>query len=389
MKTRKLNRWSEDGGRESADSRTSGPVSSVSAFQLADFPRAGFSLLELIGVLAVLAILASLLVPVFVRRIDQAARVRDAAELSGMATALRSYILRTGQIPDQPNLVSALANEMAVSATQILTNSRNFRRAFLVDPNLWIASGLPYVQSSITNGTGTTDANGVAIAGLNLRVLVLSSLAVPLPATIDFSNAWSTPDGSIPSTWTWSGRPDDLKIQRVDFTPLFKRVILNPVDTFHFGSLAIESGGQESFTNPVTQVLSNSWYLLGTALRLYDTNNPPGMQMKAVVQSDTSYVFENGAWRGQLAGWGTNGPIPVSPSPAANLFTMFSANLSAAPLNPNAFGTNGNSTLAILGDFYTFMTNYNSWAQGGFVGLPMRLTQATNTLLNVTQDMSR
>ena len=106
--------------------------------------RTGFTLIEMIGVLAVLAILASLAVPPFVRRIDQAARVRDAAELNGMAVALRSYTLRTGQIPNQGAIVSALASEMAVSATQIATSSRNVPRAFMVDPNLWIASGLPY-----------------------------------------------------------------------------------------------------------------------------------------------------------------------------------------------------------------------------------------------------
>src|ERR1017187_2416928 len=72
--------------------------------------RRGFTLIELIGVLAVMAILAACLAPVVVRRLDQAARTRDAAELSGMVGSLRSVILRTGQIPGTSTLASVLAN---------------------------------------------------------------------------------------------------------------------------------------------------------------------------------------------------------------------------------------------------------------------------------------
>jgi type II secretory pathway pseudopilin PulG len=355
----------------------------------------------MIGVLAVLAIVASLLVPAFVRKIDQAVRVRDAAELNGMATALQSVIQRTGQIPDASGLVAALANEMAVSPTQVATNSRNVPRAFLVDPALWIGSAtgkLPYNEVLYPYGTGT-NAGGIEAPGVNLRIMIISSISQFLPGTIDFNDAWSTPDGAIPSTWssTW-GRADDLKIQRLDFTRYFKRVILNPIDTNNFGSFAIESNQYISSTNEVTQALLNSWYLQGTALRLFDTNYVYGnrqMEMKSVIQNDTSFVFENSQWRGQLSGWAPNGPTPDSSLPslstAAELFTMFATNLSVAPLNPNADGQYGYSTLAILGDFYTFMDYYNNWAAGGFKnGPPEKAVQQVQTAIqNITLDMSQ
>lgn len=111
--------------------------------------------------------------------------------------------------------------------------------------------------------------------------------------------------------------------------------------------------------------------------------------MKAVIQGDTSYVFENLAWRGQLSGWGTNGPIPFS-SAAADLFSMLAANLSVAPPNPKD-GTSGDSTLAILGDFYAFMYDYNAWAAANFPNGPIlqALKNAQSTITDITQNMAK
>jgi len=335
-----------------------------------------FTLIEMIGALAVVTILASLMVPAVVRRIDQAARVRDAAELNGMASALQSLVQRTGRIPGGSTLVSDIANEMARSPGQIATNSRNVARAFLIDPNLWIGSAngkLPYDQSQSVFGTGTNDASGRAIPGQNLRVMILSSISAPLPGSIDFNNAWSTPDGAIPSTWTYAGRSDDLKIQRVDFTPRFARLILNPIDVNCFGGFAIENNQAATATSAVTNVVANAWYLRGTTVRLCDTNFI--LQRKTVLQDDASYVFENVSWHDQLSGWGTNGPRPwvVASATPADLFTMLATNVCFATPGPGANRNRGDSTWAIVFDFYAFMNDYNSWAQSGFAQQPAAL----------------
>jgi prepilin-type N-terminal cleavage/methylation domain-containing protein len=348
----------------------------------------GFSLIEMIGVLAVIGILAALLVPAVIREMDQAARTRDAAELNGMATALQSYIQRTGYIPGTngtSNLVSVLATEMAVSSNQIALGSRNVARAFLINPNLWIANGqLPYTQSQATNGTGTYITNNgvsVAVPGTNLQLMIISSLDVALPAIINFADAWTTPSGTVPLTWTgWTGNSNDLQIQRVDFTHLFHRVILNPIDTNMYGSFALVSGTNVSATNYyVTTVLSNSWYLQGTAVRLCDTNNATHtnfMETMAVIQSDTSYVYENGTWHGQLSGYGANEPAAAgssssSAAASANAFTsmanILGTNVNANNPNYNPNYTGGDATItALLDSFYRFMLDYNLWVTENF-----------------------
>jgi len=348
-----------------------------------------FSLIEFIAVLTVIAILAAVLAPVLIRRIDQAARTRDAAELSGMADSLQKVILRTGQIPSTNTLVSALANELAVTSNKVALGVRGVPRLFLSDPNLWIGSGnnlLPFTQSSFPLGTGT-NIGGVDVPGRNLRLMIISSLVLPLTNNIVFDTVWATPDGAVPSGWTWAGRTDDLRIQRVDLAPLFNRVILNPIDTNKYGSFAIESGPSVSTTNSVTNILANSWYLKSTAIRLFNTNNNPAtytLETKPVVQGDFSYVFEGLAWRGLFSGRAT--PPSSSDSTAySESFTQFMAlatPFTNSPSGPSA--PSGATTLEVLRCFFSIMVGYNFWYQENFA----MGSRTANTFLNQNETIT-
>jgi type II secretory pathway pseudopilin PulG len=254
----------------------------------------GFTLLEMIGVLAVIALISALMAPVVVQSLDQAVRTRDTSELSSMASALQSAIRRHGQIPDEAGMPAFIAAEMGVSANQVSLNPRNNPRLLVVDPALAIAGGgLPYTQG-VYGATNTFPRT-------NLRLLIFSSLNLALPSrgTFDFNTAWSTPDKTKPADWTtWQGAGEDLIIQRVDFTPAFHRVILN-----HIAAVApnprfsIESGGVASSIRQVRNIL-DSWYIESTVLCLYDTNSV--LRMKGVIQADTSFVFQDSSWSGSL-----------------------------------------------------------------------------------------
>jgi hypothetical protein len=94
-------------------------------------------------------------------------------------------------------------------------------------------------------------------------------------------------------------------------------------------------------------------------------------------------------WANQLSGKGTNGPLP-SPFAAADLFTIWSANLSLAANNPNFIHTNAESPLAILADFYKLMNDYNSWAPSFSPASSAHsaVHYDANIITNITQDMS-
>ena len=215
---------------------------------------------------------------------------------------------------------------------------------------------LPYTQ---TNGL----INGVSLSNTNnLRLMIVSSMSANPPVssrgldTATFNYYWNTnlPPGS------------DLLIQRVNLLPLFHRLIFNAEDTNNFGSFVVQSGTASSTNYVLTNAPADAWYLQGTVIGLYDTNNGlPNLESTIVVQADASYVFENTAWRGQLSGWGTNGPAsPTATPPSAGdafstLATWFSATGNKYPPNPAP---------VILASFYAFMMDYNAWSSNNVFG---------------------
>src|SRR5437899_7377243 len=117
-----LDRWS-----------TALPLSNIPLLHPSTTPprRLAFTLIEFIGVLAVLAILASVLTVAVIRRVDQGAWTRETADLTAIGDSYTQYILRNRYVPAYTNMASTIASQMSLSATSVATNSRRFARAFL------------------------------------------------------------------------------------------------------------------------------------------------------------------------------------------------------------------------------------------------------------------
>lgn len=110
----------------------------------------GFALIEMIGVLAIIAILAGALAPVAFRNIERAEGDREAAALRDIAEGLRQYYLAPatlGQLPTTATWAADLAQtHVAQSANQIRTNRRDVRRVYeVVYPDL---SAVPRITIS-------------------------------------------------------------------------------------------------------------------------------------------------------------------------------------------------------------------------------------------------
>src|ERR1017187_9741650 len=93
----------------------------------------GFTLLELVGVLAVMAILAAVMVPVAVKRLDNSAWSTETASLSPMAGALKLYILRNNAIPDESRWATNIGSQLGLASSSITNTPRNYSRAYLID----------------------------------------------------------------------------------------------------------------------------------------------------------------------------------------------------------------------------------------------------------------
>src|SRR5438874_798809 len=171
----------------------------------------GFTLIEMIAVLSVIAILVAAIVPSVIRRMDRGAWTRETADLNSIADALTQSILRTKIVPGTNTWATAIATQMSLPVSAITTNPRRFARAFLIDTNLSIGAGLPYTQT--TNGTAKP---------ANARMIIVSSLARALPIAsgvppaADFSNIWNAAENTVPAGSPfagWQGTGEDLRIK--------------------------------------------------------------------------------------------------------------------------------------------------------------------------------
>ena len=318
-----------------------------------------FSLIEFIGVLAVLAILAAIITPAIIKRVDLAAWNKETADLAAISNALTLEIVRNKAIPDQSSWAQVVADWTQMPVTNISTNPRRFNRIYLIDPTLQIAGGgLPYTQTN----------TGSVLCPTNARVVILSTIArSALPvysgaasSYAAFNDIWNTPARSKPNnaTWAaWSGTGDDLLIQRINFLPLFHQLILVNKDNTTTATFTIDNSTPKAL--PAQNGWGwNSYYLDGTVLGL-NTNSAP--QERNILTSSISYVFENGNW-GNFDYYGPPGNTNL-----ASNFSATAVNFLNSLLNPSAFqqGSHGNQQVdqsAALGSMLNFMLSWTMWA---------------------------
>src|SRR6266516_4143191 len=93
-----------------------------------------FTLIEMIGTLTVIAILATILVPVLIRQLDKIAGDQESAALKSFGDALQQSIMRNRYIPSDADWASRIAAELGVNVSNVTTNARKKPRFFLIDP---------------------------------------------------------------------------------------------------------------------------------------------------------------------------------------------------------------------------------------------------------------
>ncbi len=305
--------------------------------------RSAFSLIEMIGVLAVIAILAATVLPNIIRRIDFATWQRETSDLKVMADGLVKTILTDKQILSSNNIPTTIAKYLDLSLNQVTNTPRRFNRVFLVDPSLTINGGsLPYSQGS-GGSAGQTSA----------RIMILSTIAGPAVSTITdtFSTIWNTPDGGKPATWT--GKAEDLCIQRVELGGLFHKLYFLNTDTnsTYYGYYRLETNAT-MYAQPSGGQVS-TYVLHGTALNLYAAHDPNNLQMRIIVNRDESFVYQKDQWGHGLTP--DQPDLTLDPNSFGDWVSQF---LNApAPPDPKFAATQR----AVVDKFYDYLWSYWSW----------------------------
>jgi prepilin-type N-terminal cleavage/methylation domain-containing protein len=235
----------------------------------------GFTLIELIGVMAIMAILAAVIVPNVFQQIDAAVRDAETQNLEALGQGVEIY-LRDNHV--WPALLTDLSPDyVPFGDTQIAQNHRGYPRYFVVHPTI----------DAYDNVVGIT-ASDLAAA----RFLLISDLGQDVNPTItnggEFDTWWNTDETLTP----------DLKIYRGQVGGLFHLVSLS----------ACGNGGSYKFDNTKTMssgallALDDMYHLTGTAVVLseHDTNGNPNPGVEFALVSDTGYQFDPGCFAGAM-----------------------------------------------------------------------------------------
>ena len=328
--------------------------------------RRAFSLIEMIGVLAVIAILVAALAPSFVRQMDKTAGDQESAALKSFGDALQSSIMRKRYIPSATDWASTVATESGVDVTAVTASPRRQPRFFLIDPNLSIAgvAGLPYTQSSAGSFTKPVSP----------RLIILSSVGTPLPSGVvsgaptaaDFTNIWNSADGTVPLAPVfagWVGSTNDLKIQRVDLSTLFVRLQLAWVASSHkWPSYSIDVDNWATSISVTNASYDGPGYFIqNSILHLYNDPshaNPGGgyLDSRQILIRDNTFSYDQDTWRGSISGEGFLAGLDI-----ASVVNRYLA------AYPNVRAQNGTGQQAIVvQSMINFMDRYNDWATAGF-----------------------
>ncbi len=147
--------------------------------------RSAFTLIELVGVLAIMAILASVMVPSVIRSIDQAAESAEGQTLATLGQEVQLYLRDNGVPPPVATWSTALASYASLSTADVTTNSRFVNRVYVLDP-----AALPAPRAMILS---------------SLRGKLALPTAANIATAAEFQAIWQTADNTVPPTTSWNG----------------------------------------------------------------------------------------------------------------------------------------------------------------------------------------
>ena len=222
--------------------------SAASTFHLKPAPkrRSAFTLIELLGVMAIIGILAAVTLPSMISKIESARTENEDANLQEIARALTEGIKRQGQFPDPAGSWTSIAQNYTSLGANALANALPNNDAPNNNPRRIIFSD---ALTDYLGGIFTQPATGrpAPAVGASLIIYILSSSknGVPLstgvipPAVIaNWTKAFDATLGYIPAPTSVFGvgnerRGEFFHVKAIDVRSLFCAVTLTdfPVPT--------------------------------------------------------------------------------------------------------------------------------------------------------------
>lgn len=267
-------------------------------------------MVEMIGVLAVMAILAAMLLPNMVRKLAEAKSTKEDRNLQSLAQGLLEYVRTRQIIPGSTAWATNIAEMTGLNVIEILrvtTTDTNSARVFIVHPAFTPSTGSNPIYTNASAG-----ASAPSEARLMIVSTTKSSLALPItsgkasntaPNRQAFQDVWDwnydPTTKAPPSGWpaAWNNNGEHLHVQRINLAPLFYHVTVSNTQfptNIPFAKFDNLSPIAFDVTNAV-----DAYYIHGTSVRLYkhDTPyvgapaNPDQLDLTHSVQCDVNFFY--------------------------------------------------------------------------------------------------
>ncbi|MBI5815693.1 MAG: type II secretion system protein [Nitrospinae bacterium] len=212
--------------------------------------RAAFTLIEIIGVLAVLSILAAMILPNVIQEINRASGDAEENNLKTIAAGLENYITQYRVIPGTmvvaasgtigtypylpavPDWSTAIASATGLALAKVTTNERGNTRYYY-----WDANGFPTIPFS----QGSDGAGALTGTQTRPRIIIVSSVG----ANITGPASGSMVNTNFQALWDWDGytvtslttagitgistseQAKDVRMQRINLDHMFNTISLS------------------------------------------------------------------------------------------------------------------------------------------------------------------
>jgi len=236
-----------------------------SNISLAVFPQGGFSLIAVIGVLAVITIGLSMVTPALVHIWDQRHQDQEDQHLRRIANGIHIFFEQNKSFP--PSLVSLSPDYLPFPSAQLIQNDRGYPRYYFVHPNM----------------SSFDDATGLSSSELpDARVLLISNLTRDESPTItnvaEFETWWATDESTTPG----------LHINRGNVGYLFHLLTIN--QDGNGGSYQLNGTGTDSGGSPLA--LHSNYHLTGTSIRFDEADFYVSPEVQFALTTNTAYWYD-------------------------------------------------------------------------------------------------
>ena len=229
---------------------------------------AGFTMIEVIGVLAVMATLMAIVAPTVLDQIDRAVQEAEVQNLSAIAEGVELYLRTTYAWPS--SLSDLNPDYVSFGTAQLTTNDRGFPRYFVVHPDT----------------SGYVNATGLAQSALSdARYMLISNVSADAAPSIstagEFDTYWNTDVTATP----------DLKIHRGHVASLFHLLSISVVGTD--GSYRIDGTATNAGTGG-TLAMRATYHVTGTVVEFDEsfTFSPGNFEVGLSLVGDVGYQFD-------------------------------------------------------------------------------------------------